>query len=120
MQSALPAIDTSPPAHRSHVTIKLKKQQKENERCSKIERDNFLLLQKMDYIMKTSRLDNFWRTPRPNFLNKIAIYDIEPSAMENIDHFDENIDTIIPKTRKSKCCACSPTGTRDIKVIVYL
>ncbi|XP_018578253.1 uncharacterized protein LOC108916474 [Anoplophora glabripennis] len=116
VQSALPAIDTSPPAYRSHVTIKLKKQQNENERCRKIERDNFLLLQKMDYIMKTSRLDNFWRTPQPNFLNKIAIYNIEPPEMDTIDHYNEQNNTIVAKSRRSKCYACTPTRMKDIKI----
>lgn len=67
--------------------------------------------------MKTNRIDNFWKTPRPNFLNKVAIYNVEPLMMESIDPFDEEIDAIAPKTRRSKCSACTPTRREGTKVI---
>ncbi|KAJ8911192.1 hypothetical protein NQ315_006035, partial [Exocentrus adspersus] len=113
VQSALPAIDTSPPPYRSHVAIKSKKQQKENERCMKIERDNFILLQKMEDIVKTSRIDNSWKTyPLRNYLNKISVYNMLPSDTK-IDKYMINND-IKFKNRVSKCCA-TPTKAEDIK-----
>lgn len=103
MISATPAIDNKPPITRSHINVKLKKQQKEVERIRQIERDNNLLLKKMNYIMKTSRVDNYWTTPQPRFLNRIPMYDILIPKLEDIT-LDEEIDA---KSRKEKCYACS-------------
>lgn len=60
VETALPAIDVQPPAPRYHVTCKLKKWQKEIERCARIEQDNFTLLQHLRHIMETNRVDNYW------------------------------------------------------------
>lgn len=67
MQSALPAIDVGPPKNRIHVSYKLKKQQKEIERCNKIEKDNLKLLQRLRSCMSTSRVDNSWATAQPKY-----------------------------------------------------
>lgn len=67
MQSALPAIDNHPPMNRNHVSHKLKKHQKENERIEKIEKDNLILLKRLSYIMRTNRVDNYWTTPQPKY-----------------------------------------------------
>ncbi|GBP34588.1 hypothetical protein EVAR_85308_1 [Eumeta japonica] len=63
--SALPIIDASPPPERPHVALKLKKQQREDERRVRLENENFALLQRLGAIMKTKRLDNSWTTPMP-------------------------------------------------------
>lgn len=60
VETALPAIDVRPPAQRQHVACKLKKLQKEAERCERIHQDNFTLIQHLSGIMKTNRLDNYW------------------------------------------------------------
>lgn len=67
VSSALPAIDDKPPASYNHVSLKLKKQQKETERLVKIEKDNLTLLRKLNHIMKTSRVDNYWVSPPPEY-----------------------------------------------------
>lgn len=65
VHSAGPAIDYHAPAVQSHVTIKLKKTQRELERQRDIQRENTRLLQSLNKIMTTSRMDNFWRECRP-------------------------------------------------------
>lgn len=118
MESALPVIDTGPPAYRSHVAMKLKKQQKENERCKKIEQDNFLLLQKMNYIMKTTRVDNAWKTPQPTFLNRVAVYTTAVPKFEDLEFDIGNTseDEDQRHGRKSKCVACTKQKTDNLKV----
>ncbi|XP_014253303.1 uncharacterized protein LOC106668762 [Cimex lectularius] len=106
VKSALPAIDTTPPPFREHVSCKLKKIQKESERCTQIISDNFTLLQHLSNIMITTRVDHFWEEPPPNFLQRVGIYtsvmDTLPEiAVDEEDHTDK-------KTRKDKCFACSP------------
>lgn len=63
--SAQPAIDFQTPCRQPHVTVKLKKTQRELERMQEIERENRRLLQRLGQIMNTSRMENFWRHPRP-------------------------------------------------------
>ncbi|KAG8451868.1 hypothetical protein GDO86_003895 [Hymenochirus boettgeri] len=59
VQSAKPMVDTDSPQTYVHLSLKLKKLKLEEERLSVIERDNYLLLQKMSTIMKTKgRVDN--------------------------------------------------------------
>lgn len=120
VQSALPAVDAGPPAYRSHVVMKLKKQQNEKERCKKIEHDNFLLLQKMNYITRTSRVDNVWKTPQPNFLNRVGLYNTIVPRIEDIelDVFSEGDE--ITRRRKSKCFACTPQKTEHVKVCISI
>lgn len=65
VHSAGPAIDYHAPAVQSHVTIKLKKTQRELERQRDIQRENTRLLQSLNKIMRTNRMDNFWRECRP-------------------------------------------------------
>lgn len=98
--------------------MKLKKKQKETERCKKIEQDNFLLLQKMNYIMKTSRVDNVWKTPQPNFLNRVSIYNVAVPRIEDIDLNieGESEDEELRHSRKSKCTACTPQKTEILQV----
>lgn len=73
VQSAQAAIDFSRPTDHTHVLIKLKKIQKERERMHEIERENQRLLQKLSQIMSVNRLENFWKQPHPNFLNRVYI-----------------------------------------------
>eukprot|EP00283_Hemiselmis_rufescens_P024790 CAMPEP_0173437744 /NCGR_PEP_ID=MMETSP1357-20121228/18305_1 /TAXON_ID=77926 /ORGANISM="Hemiselmis rufescens, Strain PCC563" /LENGTH=205 /DNA_ID=CAMNT_0014402945 /DNA_START=93 /DNA_END=707 /DNA_ORIENTATION=+ len=51
-----PAIDNKPPPKFVHLAQNLKKQQMDEERYSQIERDNYLLLDKMSYIMTHPQL----------------------------------------------------------------
>lgn len=51
-----PAIDNKPPPKYVHLAQNLKKQQMDEERYSQIERDNYLLLDKMSYIMTHPQL----------------------------------------------------------------
>ncbi|XP_005167838.1 uncharacterized protein CFAP97D2 isoform X1 [Danio rerio] len=53
VKSAKPTINTSPPKTYSHLLVKLKKSQLEEERVSKIKRENEMLLHKMSHIMQT-------------------------------------------------------------------
>lgn len=117
IRSAVPAIDTGPPAFRNHVVLKLKKRQKETERCRKIEQDNFLLLQKMNYIMRTSRVDNVWKTPQPDFLHRVTIYNTTIPKIEDIDLTgDYSEGEELHQSRRSKCTACTPPKNEQMKV----
>lgn len=80
VQSAQAAIDFSRPSDHTHVLIKLKKIQKERERMHEIERENQRLLQKLSQIMSVNRLENFWKQPHPNFLNRVYIKTPTPSS----------------------------------------
>ncbi|KAK5647108.1 hypothetical protein RI129_005572 [Pyrocoelia pectoralis] len=71
IKSAAPVIDNRPPASREHVAIKLKRKQTEIERRMQIERDNLILLQKLNSLTCKNRVDNYWATPQPNFLNRV-------------------------------------------------
>jgi len=51
-----PAIDNKPPPRYIHLEQNLKKQQMDEERYSTIERENYLLLDKMSYIMTHPQL----------------------------------------------------------------
>ncbi|CAG9862710.1 unnamed protein product [Phyllotreta striolata] len=110
--TALPAIDNNPPPFRAHVNIKLKKQQKEKDRCRRIEHDNYLLLQRLNYVMNTSRVDNTWRSPQPNFLNRVGLYETYDPQIEELIALDLSDDSEdekeVARCRKSKCYACAP------------
>uniref|UniRef100_A0A8D0AWN1 CFAP97 domain containing 2 n=1 Tax=Salvator merianae TaxID=96440 RepID=A0A8D0AWN1_SALMN len=59
IQTAKPVVDTSMPPTYGHLHLKLRKLKLEKERLSIIERDNYLLLEKISYIMRTKgRIDN--------------------------------------------------------------
>nr|XP_022919189.1 uncharacterized protein LOC111428024 [Onthophagus taurus] len=106
VQSALPAIDNKTPQNRPHITVKLKKCQQEVDRTAKIQKDNFILLKKLSYIMKTNRVDNYWNTPPPNFLNRISMYDFP--QRKKIVYMEEKPFEKTTHIRKSKCSACTP------------
>lgn len=99
-------IDFGPPPQRGHVALKLKKLQKEGERRTKIEEDNFRLLQRMGAIMKKNRLDNYWETEPPNFLRRVGIYHRtrSPSPCEELTPV---VSSPTSNTRRSRCLACS-------------
>lgn len=61
-------IDVRPPAVQPHVTVKLKKTQRELERQRDIVRENGRLLQRLGQIMNHNRVDNFWRECRPKYV----------------------------------------------------
>lgn len=56
LKSMKAAIDNKPPPRYIHLEQNLKKQQMDEERYSQIERDNYLLLDKMSYIMTHPQL----------------------------------------------------------------
>ena len=56
LRSMKAAIDNKPPPKYVHLIQNLKKQQMDEERYSQIERDNYLLLDKMSYIMTHPQL----------------------------------------------------------------
>ncbi|RZF41116.1 hypothetical protein LSTR_LSTR002748 [Laodelphax striatellus] len=105
VDGALPAIDVSPPTQRAHVTCKLKKLQKEAERCSRIEKDNFTLLQHLSSIMHTSRVDNMWIEAPPNFSNKVGIYATHSNRLQKVSPTNKLNPAC---SRKERCYGCSP------------
>ncbi|GLV38810.1 uncharacterized protein CBL_05809 [Carabus blaptoides fortunei] len=115
VQSALPAIDVGPPPNRVHVFYKLKKQQKEYERCDKIEKDNFKLLQRMRSLMSTTRVDNTWTTAQPNFLNRVSMYGSSNSD-KSMCKKREVPSPEFDNTRKGRCHACTPKKTTPMKI----
>ncbi|NP_001333363.1 uncharacterized protein CFAP97D2 [Rattus norvegicus] len=67
VQNAQPLVDTRPPQTYSHLHLKFKKLKMEEERLSIIDRNNYLLLQRVASAMKTGRRidgqNNFtWRS----------------------------------------------------------
>ncbi|XP_026481400.1 uncharacterized protein CFAP97D1 [Ctenocephalides felis] len=70
---ATPAIDFGPPVPRDHVKLKLKKCQKEAERCEKIAQDNIKLLQRLQSIMKVNKVDNYWTEAPPKYIYKYTL-----------------------------------------------
>ncbi|XP_067301155.1 uncharacterized protein CFAP97D2 isoform X2 [Pseudorasbora parva] len=54
VKSAKPTINTSPPRTYDHLLVKFKKRQLEEERVSRIVRENQMLLDKMSHIMQTN------------------------------------------------------------------
>ncbi|XP_019865092.1 uncharacterized protein LOC109594321 [Aethina tumida] len=116
VQSAVPAIDNKPPAMRPHVSLKLKKQQKEKERTKQIEWENFLLLQRLNYITRTNRVDNYWKTPQPGFLNRVGLYNNGIYTIEDEDSGVSDIDSDAESSRKSRCSACRPKREKNIQI----
>lgn len=66
--------------------------------------------------MKTNRVDNFWKSPQPNFLNRIAMYDQVFPEIEDLLNIDFEVDEEGPKNRKQKCLACTPEKFEILKV----
>ncbi|KAK9510493.1 hypothetical protein O3M35_005269 [Rhynocoris fuscipes] len=112
---ASPAIDNTPPPERPHVSCKLKKIQKEAERCSQIVNDNFTLLQHLSNIMRTTRVDHFWDEPPPNFLQRVGIYKVKSRLQKKIKF--ETSDEERPATRKERCYGCSPDRFHKVEII---
>lgn len=114
MQSAQPAIDCARPSDQSHVLIKLKKIQKERERTQEIERENQRLLQRLSQIMSVNRLENYWKNPHPNFLNRVYIK--EPQTKRRTQSVparkvadDRQTGVSQQSTAKSRSCKRCPT-----------
>lgn len=111
-----PAIDYHPPASHNHVTLKLKKAQKELERQRQIEHENIRLLQRLGSIMNQKRIDNFWTQPRPNFLSREPIIDYvarSSRSRSSGSEFPSIIsEAMLMKRRQSRsavrCTACAP------------
>ena len=121
VKSAGPAIDFYPPTEFPHITMKLKKLQKESERQEKVNQDNIRLLQRLGSIMTTKRLKNFWDKPRPSFLNREIIPHLNFRSTASTDRreSDDDDDSTDSPTisRKSKCAICSGKFRRTNKVI---
>ncbi|XP_063706322.1 uncharacterized protein LOC134835375 [Culicoides brevitarsis] len=118
---AIPRIDYHPPAEYNHVTLKLKKAQKELERQKQIENENIRLLQRLGSIMTKKRIDNYWKTCRPNFLSREPIVDYVQRARSRDSSMIRETPTIsqeeLMNRRRSKsasrCTACSPSISGD-------
>lgn len=125
VQGAAPVIDFYPPSEYSHITIKLKKLQKEAERQEKVNKDNVRLLQRLGSIMTTKRLKNFWEHSRPSFLNREAIphlnfrsTGVSPMRRESaVELNDGESDGSATAARKSRCAICSGKFHKTNKVI---
>lgn len=113
VQSAQPAIDNRQPLSRAHVAVKLKRKQKEEDRISKIERENLILLRRLGYIMKTNTVDNRWDASLPNLLHRPRIHgsavNMEPRSAEA-----KSEGTL--RLRESKCLACNPRELPEVAV----
>jgi hypothetical protein len=117
VQSAGPAIDFYPPNDYPHITAKLKKLQKESERQDKVNKDNIRLLQRLGSIMTTKRIQNFWPSPRPSFLNREVIPHLNLKS-DNVAE-EAEVETFEPEVvvSKSKCAICSGKFRKTNKVI---
>ncbi|XP_030745441.1 uncharacterized protein LOC115874418 [Sitophilus oryzae] len=117
IQTAVPVVDNKSPPHRRHVAVKLKKLQKEDERSRRIEKDNLILLRRLNHIMTNHWLDNYL-PPQPNFLNRVKIFETEDDSGIDIVELARSIDLDMEEIedksskeisyRKLKCIACSP------------
>lgn len=114
VQSAQPAIDFARPSDHNHVLIKLKKIQKERERTQEIERENQRLLQKLSQIMSVNRLENYWKEPHPNFLNRVYIK--HPQSKRRSQSvparrvaLDQSLEISQPSSSKSRSSLRCPT-----------
>ncbi|KAB0797868.1 hypothetical protein PPYR_08861 [Photinus pyralis] len=106
VKSAAPVIDNRPPVSREHVAVKLKRKQTEIERQTKIERDNLILLQKLQSLTRKNRVDNYWQTPPPNFLNRVRVReDVARISLPKTEMLTD-WDTV-----KTRCSACSSAVT---------
>jgi hypothetical protein len=113
-----PRIDFYPPTDYPHITAKLKKLQKESERQDKVNKDNIRLLQRLGSIMTTKRLQNFWQSPRPSFLNREVIphLNLKPSGSSAEETEGESSEPQVIAS-KSKCAICSGKFRRTNKII---
>lgn len=128
VENAEAAIDFHPPSEYPHITMKLKKFQKEHERQDKINRDNIRLLQRLGSIMTTKRLKNFWPSPRPSFLNREFIPHFfgfraalaggivsDSGSSESCSEEDEELDKP-PQMKSSKSFYCAICSGKSLKV----
>lgn len=110
VHSALPAIDNRQPLSRAHVALKLKKKQKEEERVSKIERENLILLKRLRHIMKTNKIDNHRDTePSPKFSSQTQ----RSQTCAKVSS-EEREGISLLRLRESKCLACNPRKTSAV------
>ncbi|KAL3281902.1 hypothetical protein HHI36_005107 [Cryptolaemus montrouzieri] len=124
VKSALPAIDNRPPDCRYHVRNKSKKQLHERDRMDKIQRHNFLLLQKLKDIKRKCRVDHYWSTPLPQMVkNKVALYEtyipnIDFDIHDENDNEMEEIERRLEELgiRKAKCFSCSPQKLQEPEI----
>ncbi|KAK6622936.1 hypothetical protein RUM43_008788 [Polyplax serrata] len=112
--NALPMVDFGPPLQHGHVTVKLKKLQKERERQMKIEEDNFKLLQHLGAIMTKKRVDNYWETAPPTFLRRVGIYHRTRTPTPCLESASSSTSDNLNK--KSKCSACVPEPEKPVQI----
>ncbi|XP_014369040.2 uncharacterized protein LOC106719266 [Papilio machaon] len=107
VKSALPVIDSSAPSARPHVTCKLRRERCEAERCARVVRDNFTLLQRLATVMSTTRLDNRWHKPPPNFQNKVGRYhEVSRAPRAGARSSQASNDTSQLSYSNARCYAC--------------
>ena len=70
LKNMKPAIDNKPPKKPSHLTSNKKREQMMEERFTRIERENRLLLEKMSHILSKKTLDNSQNYKPVRSLNK--------------------------------------------------
>ncbi|XP_005186189.1 uncharacterized protein LOC101887749 [Musca domestica] len=121
VKSAKAAIDRSPPIFYPHVVQKAKKQQSERERILNVEAENVRLLQSLSDIMRNKRMSDFWREPRPNFLNREKLFEIRPKSTHvnwsPMESLMESVRTTASAKRNARCPTCSGRPEKPMTII---
>ncbi|XP_045459209.1 uncharacterized protein LOC123669658 [Melitaea cinxia] len=104
VERARAAVDAVAPSARPHVAVKLKRRQRERERRDKLTADNFALLQRLARLMSTTRLDNRWKRPLPNFHQKVGVF-YEPDVLRRRVEARARLPSV-PRLAGGKCYAC--------------
>ncbi|XP_013104152.1 uncharacterized protein LOC106084781 [Stomoxys calcitrans] len=122
VKSAKAAIDRSPPIFYPHVVQKAKKQQSERERTLHVEAENVRLLQSLADIMRSKRMPDFWREPRPNFLGREKLF--ETRAKSAYHNWWSPMESAAPECpandlikRNPRCPTCNGRPEKKITII---
>lgn len=128
VKSAKAAIDRTPPTYYPHIIQKAKKQQSEKERTLHVENENVRLLQRLADIMRTKRMPDFWREPRPkyvilkfskrisikvflfSFLNREKLFEVRPHTAHTnwtpLESLQESLDKSHKGAVAKRCPTC--------------
>ncbi|XP_037828890.1 uncharacterized protein CFAP97D1 [Lucilia sericata] len=121
VKSAKAAIDRTPPVFYPHIVQKAKKQQTEKERTLYVENENVRLLQRLADIMRTKRMPDFWREPRPNFLSREKLFEVRPRTTHMnwtpLEGLKEAVHKSAKATRTNRCPTCKGQPERP-KIII--
>ncbi|KAF2881357.1 hypothetical protein ILUMI_24800 [Ignelater luminosus] len=58
--------------------------------------------------MRTNRVDNYWVTPQPNFLNRVGIYPTGSKERIKTERPQDLVKGTATRVRTAKCLACTP------------